>query len=249
MIDISCGILFGWTAHNIPFQQRIVSYAHLYSYTSVKALVHWFQIIRAQTFQMFDDEVSGNTFGNPSAFYKVAKFPTKNIRSPIILVYGTIDSLVEYACLESVLTVSIDVMLAQLPPHTIAKKVENYEHLDILWGKDVDKVVIPHVLEYLKKYADPVEGAKYNGINSINSTHPSEHSITEGPRKRGKLTQTEPSLSYTKPVSNELPRHSQFHDPSYAQVVAGSRSDSDETMSDEHDVLVNPVLSFADCSK
>ena len=104
MIDISCSILFGWTAHNIPFQQRIVSYAHLYSYTSVKTLVHWFQIIRAQTFQMFDDEASGSTFGNPSAFYRVAKFPTKNIRSPIILIYGTVDSLVEYVCVDSVLT-------------------------------------------------------------------------------------------------------------------------------------------------
>ena len=96
MIDISCSILFGWTAQNIDFQQKVVSYAHLYSYTSVKSLVHWFQIIRSQTFQMFDDEASGSVFGNTSAFYKVAKFPTKNIHSPIALIYGGIDSLVEY---------------------------------------------------------------------------------------------------------------------------------------------------------
>ena len=96
MIDISCSILFGWTAQNIPFQQKVVSYAHLYSYTSVKTLVHWFQIIRSQTFQMFDDEASGSVFGNASQFYKVAKFPTKNIHTPIALIYGGIDSLVEY---------------------------------------------------------------------------------------------------------------------------------------------------------
>jgi lysosomal acid lipase/cholesteryl ester hydrolase len=95
MIDISCGILFGWTAKNIPFQQKVVSYAHLYSYTSVKTLVHWFQIIRAQTFQMYDDEESGSVFGDSSAFYKVAQFPTKNIHSPIGLIYGGVDSLVE----------------------------------------------------------------------------------------------------------------------------------------------------------
>ena len=97
LIDISCGILFGWTAVNIPFQQRVVSYAHLYSYTSVKTLVHWFQIIRAQTFQMFDDEGPGSIFGSDANFYKVAKFPTKNIYSPIALIYGGRDSLVEYA--------------------------------------------------------------------------------------------------------------------------------------------------------
>lgn len=95
MIDISCNILFGWTAQNIDFQQKVVSYAHLYSYTSVKSLVHWFQIIRAQTFQMFDDESSGSVFGNGGAFYKVTRFPTKNIHSPIALIYGGIDSLVE----------------------------------------------------------------------------------------------------------------------------------------------------------
>ena len=51
-------------------------------------------------------------------------------------------------------------MLAQLPPHTVARKVENYEHLDLLWGKDVDKVVIPHVLDFLQAYAEPVGGSK-----------------------------------------------------------------------------------------
>jgi len=95
MIDVSCSILFGWTAKNIPFQQKVVSYAHLYSYTSVKTLVHWFQIIRAQTFQMYDDEESGSIFGNSGAFYKVAQFPTKNIHTPIGLIYGELDSLVE----------------------------------------------------------------------------------------------------------------------------------------------------------
>jgi lysosomal acid lipase/cholesteryl ester hydrolase len=96
LIDISCNFLFGWTGQNIAFQQKIVSYAHLYSYTSVKTLVHWFQIIRAQTFQMYDDETSTTIFGDTGAFYKVAKFPTKNIHSPIVLIYGGIDSLVEY---------------------------------------------------------------------------------------------------------------------------------------------------------
>src|ERR1700723_3618311 len=105
MIDISCSILFGWTAQNIPFQQKIVSYAHLYSYTSVKTLVHWFQIIRAQTFQMYDDEESGSIFGNAGTFYKVAKFPTKNIHSPIALIYGGVDSLVEYVTTISQLTI------------------------------------------------------------------------------------------------------------------------------------------------
>ena len=45
-------------------------------------------------------------------------------------------------------------MLAQLPRHTVSIKADNYEHLDLLWGKDVDKVVFPHVLEALDRYAE-----------------------------------------------------------------------------------------------
>jgi hypothetical protein len=71
------------------------------------------------------------------------------------------------------LMISIDVMLAQLPRHTVAKKVENYEHLDLLWGKDVHKVVFPHVLDFLKTYAEQVDGPKGREAQSrreINST-------------------------------------------------------------------------------
>ena len=51
-------------------------------------------------------------------------------------------------------------MLAQLPRHTVARKIENHEHLDLLWGKDVDNLVFPHIFEFLKTYAEPVDGRK-----------------------------------------------------------------------------------------
>ena len=77
--------------------------------------------------------------------------------------------------------ISIDVMLAQLPRHTVAKKVENYEHLDLLWGKDVDKVVFPLVLDFLKTYAEQVDGSKGREAqfrHEINSTSPPTYSIS-----------------------------------------------------------------------
>ncbi len=69
------------------------------------------------------------------------------------------------------LMISIDVMLAQLPRHTIAKKVENYEHLDLLWGKNVDKVVFPHILDFLETYAEPVSGSKSQQAQSQHEKH------------------------------------------------------------------------------
>lgn len=59
---------------------------------------------------MYDDDVHAqsvmNVYGN--TFYRVPKFPTKNITTPIVLVWGGSDSLVD-----------IRVMLKELPNHTI----------------------------------------------------------------------------------------------------------------------------------
>ncbi|KAK3073821.1 hypothetical protein LTS18_014358, partial [Coniosporium uncinatum] len=132
-IDLSLTFLFGWKTRNITPHQKLAAYPHLYSFTSVKSLVHWFQIIRTGQFQMYDDEMqSPLSISDHGRFYKVAKFPTRNIKTPIVLVYGGSDSLVD-----------IDVMRRELPRHTVAKEVPHYEHLDFLWAEDVAKQVFP----------------------------------------------------------------------------------------------------------
>ncbi|KAF8127484.1 hypothetical protein K438DRAFT_2000813 [Mycena galopus ATCC 62051] len=59
--------------------------------------------------------------------------------------------------------VDIDVMVGQLPGHTVCKRLHGYEHLDILWGKDVDVDVIPEVLDSLKQYCEAPERLMVNG--------------------------------------------------------------------------------------
>ncbi|RAR10710.1 lysosomal acid lipase cholesteryl ester hydrolase precursor [Stemphylium lycopersici] len=148
LIDKSLSFLFGWTAKNITPEQKLAAYPHLYSYTSTKSVVHWFQIIRNGTFQMYDDDAPNPITSNRSKYYKVAKFPTKNIKTPIVLVYGGSDSLVD-----------INVMLKELPSHTIAKEIPHYEHLDFLWAESVNTLVFPHVFESLEKFAVSDNGA------------------------------------------------------------------------------------------
>lgn len=144
-IDKSLSFLFNWRMLNITPHQKLAAYPHLYSFTSTKSVVHWFQIIRNGTFQMYDDEVSTPlSLSQGSKYYKVAKFPTRNIRTPIVLVYGGSDSLVD-----------IKLMLKELPKHTVAKCIPKYEHLDLLWASDVHTLVFPHVLEALESYAQP----------------------------------------------------------------------------------------------
>jgi len=143
LIDMSLSFLFAWYGRNISMHQKLAAYPHLYSFTSTKSVVHWFQIIRNKSFQMYDDDAPNAwKIGASSRYYKVAKFPTRNIKTPIVLLYGGSDSLVD-----------IRVMLKELPKHTIATEVPHFEHLDFLWAQDVDKLVFPHVFEALRCYA------------------------------------------------------------------------------------------------
>jgi lysosomal acid lipase/cholesteryl ester hydrolase len=154
LIDMSLSFLFAWHCRNISPHQKLAAYPHLYSLTSTKSVVHWFQIIRNKCFQMYDDDAS-NAFsiGASNRYYKVPKFPTRNIKTPIVLVYGGSDSLVD-----------IRVMLKELPKHTVATEVPHFEHLDFLWAQDVDKLVFPHVFDALKYYSG-MDGKRPNGAS------------------------------------------------------------------------------------
>lgn len=152
VIDLALRFLFAWDGANILPAQKIAAYAHLYSFSSTKAVVHWFQIMRNGSFQMYDDDVDANTplRYNPtrartasSASYVPLRFPTRNIATPVTLLWGDCDSLVD-----------IDVMLAQLPVGTRERRLRGYEHVDVLWGKDVHLDVIPEVLEVLKAHCE-----------------------------------------------------------------------------------------------
>ncbi|ETI23499.1 hypothetical protein G647_05301 [Cladophialophora carrionii CBS 160.54] len=174
LIDMSLSFLFAWYGRNITVQQKLAAYPHLYSFTSTKSVVHWFQIIRNKSFQMYDDD-STNRFsiGASNRYYKVAKFPTRNIKTPIVLVYGGSDSLVD-----------IRVMLKELPRHTIATEIPHFEHLDFLWAQDVDTLVFPHVLEALRYYTlGRTSNGHQKGILSIADTaylHRRQNSSSSG---------------------------------------------------------------------
>jgi len=151
VIDYALDWLFSWKSKNIAREQKLAAYSHLYSFTSTKSVVHWFQIMRHGQFIMFDDDdlqVNGpSSRSSGPTSYRPARFPTKNISSPIVLMYGDADSLV-----------NIDLMIQELPTERmVVHPLVGYEHVDILWGKDVDKDVIPAVLETLINNCDNPE--------------------------------------------------------------------------------------------
>jgi lysosomal acid lipase/cholesteryl ester hydrolase len=124
--------------------------------------------MRSGRFIMYDDddlEVSvpqrvGSHISSGPTSYCPARFPTKNISSPIVMLYGDSDSLVD-----------INLILKELPANSTAIPLEvsvpitpscsqqvnlpqGYEHLDVLWGKDVHMDVIPKVIEILVSHCD-----------------------------------------------------------------------------------------------
>lgn len=132
-IDMSNYLLFNWKSLNILEVQKLCSYGHLYSTTSVKTVVHWFQIMKNKNFQMYFDRY------NYSGYYQPMSYPLKNIKIPIHLIYGNQDSLVD-----------INVMKNQLPTKsTTSVEVDGHEHLDNIWGSDIGDRVFKHVLHYL----------------------------------------------------------------------------------------------------
>ncbi|CAN8100719.1 unnamed protein product [Discula destructiva] len=142
IIDAGIRFLFNWHAANITIAQKLAAYPHLYSFTSTKSVVHWFQIIRTKSFQMYDDDPP-LALANAARFTKVAKYPTRNIKTPIVLVYGGSDSLVD-----------IKAMLRELPSATVATEIPHYEHLDFLWARDVAAQVFPHVFDALNNFTN-----------------------------------------------------------------------------------------------
>lgn len=161
---------------------------------------------------MYDDDIQSPVMAfSGKNFYKVARFPTRNITTPIVLVYGGSDSLVD-----------IRVMLKELPGHTVAKKIEHYEHLDFLWAADVDKLVFPHVLDALEKYStcvprgkerrrttELVAGAsssRYLSKNTLNGSLPPYHE-DEGNDESGPPSRPSTSGSTTIGFGESNPRY------------------------------------------
>ncbi|KAH9956208.1 triacylglycerol lipase [Russula dissimulans] len=154
LIDASLTFLFSWHSHNITFTQKLAAYSHLYSFASTKSVVHWFQIMRSGRFVMYDDDLYIPALRpgrhSPRPGYRPAKFPTRNIATNIVILYGDVDSLVD-----------IDAMRHELPEHRLdIRRLKGYEHLDVLWGQNVHVDVIPQVARALQQHCEKPEMIK-----------------------------------------------------------------------------------------
>ncbi|KAI8987989.1 Alpha/Beta hydrolase protein [Mycotypha africana] len=143
LIDGAVSFLFGWHCQNMTEAQKLVSYQHLFSTTSVKSIVHWFQIISTGRFQMYDETPSLLPYStvNTVIDHLPARFPTRQITTPIAVFYGSNDTLVDF-----------DILQNDLPPLVYVKNVHGYEHMDFLWAKGLERKVYPDIIKLLEHF-------------------------------------------------------------------------------------------------
>jgi lysosomal acid lipase/cholesteryl ester hydrolase len=139
-IDICTSFLFNWHSKMIDPVEKPLIYSHIYSYGSVKSVVHWFQIMRSRKFQMYDDYQECNT-GDEYSGQVPPVYHTNQIKCPVALFYGASDTLP-----------NIKAIIKDLNPDKLVhvEEVPEYEHLDFMWAKDVHKKVYPRLLDVLK---------------------------------------------------------------------------------------------------
>ena len=140
-VDIALVHLLGAYNRNITPAQKIAAYPHIYCSSSVKSVVHWTQIMRNSVFSTYEpDPTSAVNPTHTSPNHPLKRYPTQDIRTPIVLIYGDQDTLFD-----------LDTVLQNLPHSTVKScRLVNYEHLDVLWGGNVHNDVIPKVVEALQ---------------------------------------------------------------------------------------------------
>jgi len=140
LIDFFLDFLFGWKCLNIDPREKATLYSKLYSFSSVKTLVHWFQITGTQNFQAFDANIQNM---NPSTYksYVLPSYQPSKISCPIALFYGGRDTVPDMPWL-----------LSSLPKGSMIHKEESYEHLDFMWAASAPQLIDKQVVDLVHKH-------------------------------------------------------------------------------------------------
>jgi len=180
VVDRSLVLLFDWKSSNITSNQKSIGYTHLFSPTSVKSVVHWLQIINNKRFQMYDEGLVSplTTITSTSLkVHRVAPFPVQTISTPIYLIYGKSDMLIDIDPTRKALTSCKEID---------AIGIDTYEHMDVLWAKDVEEKVFTPVIERIDKYnkmnqtMEIVDCVEHKKINGNVETYVNKDDVTDG---------------------------------------------------------------------
>jgi hypothetical protein len=133
-------------AHNLNASRMDVYISHTPAGTSVMNMAHWAQMVRQNRFGKYDFGAAGNMKKyNQST---PPSYDLANIKLPVALFTGGNDLLadpMDVEKLESIMGPNSNIVFNQ--------KLDDYEHLDFVWGLDAHTALYPNVVNVLKKYA------------------------------------------------------------------------------------------------
>lgn len=133
---------FGWKSKNLAVEARPQLFEHGFSFSSVKIVVHWFQIINNPSRRLARFQPRGSHNGKPSASEKY--YDLSAITCPVASIGGGADNLVDAS-------VTADLVSACVYCHV----EPTYEHLDLIWADNAPEVIHPKVLQLLEKFCSP----------------------------------------------------------------------------------------------
>lgn len=87
-IDLCLRYLFDWDTSELHEDEKMNMYAHIFSLSSVKCVVHWFQIIRSGRFAMFADR-------DQSRYHVPPAYDVTTIPIPVSLFIGGKDTTID----------------------------------------------------------------------------------------------------------------------------------------------------------
>jgi lysosomal acid lipase/cholesteryl ester hydrolase len=101
---------------------------------------HWDQLVKTGKFESLDRSAKG---GQKSVPYATEKLIKNLANTDILLLSGTKDAFSQPE--------DVEILKSFLPKDkTTHIVIEDYNHLDYMWAKDVDKNVNGHVYDFLK---------------------------------------------------------------------------------------------------
>ncbi|KAJ3192973.1 hypothetical protein HK101_005653, partial [Irineochytrium annulatum] len=126
----SFSALFNWRCERLgSYRRKVALFNHCFGGTSVRNLVHWFQIMSDGPFHTslhhYWNGIHGTSlFSNPFNYTDIShpvNYPTKHITAKMHLFYGSEDSITDR-----------DHLVDHLPSSTELHEIEGYTHLDFL---------------------------------------------------------------------------------------------------------------------
>ncbi|KAH3673475.1 hypothetical protein WICPIJ_009748 [Wickerhamomyces pijperi] len=189
VVDYSLKVLFCWESKNMSANQKLVGYPHMFSTTSVKTVVHWFQVIKDKNFIMYNDEMSANLKLN-----RCVSFPIESIQDvPMVLIYGESDLLIDIGKTKEKLWLNM--------ANTRIIGVPGYEHMDLIWAEDVEYTVFQPVFQEIRDVYESRDNNNETVSVAVNEDTSSESGKDEESYMNVKVKETFSGIESTVPGS------------------------------------------------